>query len=51
MSPKEIPLMARQLPQGLEQFRARCDARAVMPGIYKVVRELEIQLAWLERRS
>jgi hypothetical protein len=43
--------MARRLPQGFEQFRARYDACAVMPGIYKAVRELEIQLAWLERRS
>jgi hypothetical protein len=42
--------MARRLRQELEQLRARYDARAVMPGIYNVVRELEIQLAWLERR-
>jgi hypothetical protein len=45
MSSKEIPLIARRLPQGLEHLRARYDARAVMPGIYKAVRELEIQLA------
>jgi len=43
--------MARRLRQELEQLRARYDARPVMPGIYKAVRELEIQLAWLERWS
>jgi len=47
MSPKVI---ARRLRQELEQLRARYDAGAVMPGIYRVMRGLEIELAWLERR-
>jgi hypothetical protein len=47
MSPKVI---ARRLRQELEQLRARYDAGAVMPGIYRVIRGLEIELAWLERR-
>ena len=47
MSPTEI---AHRLRQELEQLRARYDAGAVMPGIYNVIRELEIELSWLERQ-
>jgi hypothetical protein len=47
---KSVPLLARQIRCELAQLRARYDAGAVMPGIYKIIRELEIELAWLERR-
>ena len=47
---KLVPLLARQIRRELAELRARYDAGAVMPGIYRVIRELEIELAWLERR-
>jgi hypothetical protein len=48
---KEIPSIARRLRQELEQLRARYDSGAVMPGIFKVIRELKIEFCWLEGRQ
>jgi hypothetical protein len=34
----------------LEQLRARYDSGAVSPPVYKVIREIETELAWSEHR-
>jgi len=47
----EFPLIAAaQLRWELQLLRARYDAGAVSPAIYKVIPEIETQLAWLAHR-
>lgn len=41
---------AAQLRSELMMLRARYDDGAVSPAVYKIIKDLETRLAWLERR-
>jgi hypothetical protein len=50
-TPESQLIAAAQLRCELQSRRARYDAGAASPAIYKVIREIETQLAWLAHRQ